>query len=337
MINVLYIGNNLQRSNANISAIQILGPAFVNEGYQVYYASSKSLKVFRFFDMLRQVFWRRKQVSIVLIDTYSTQNFYYAFGVSQLCRVLKLPYIPILHGGNLPLRLKDSPKLSAMIFQHAKHNVAPSLYLKESFSKFGYANVVHIPNSIRLANYPLSSRNYESINLLWVRSFSKIYNPQLAVKVVYALKQKGYDASLCMVGPDSDGSLEDVSTLAADLDVSVRFTGKLSKVEWIKLAKEYNIFINTTNFDNTPVSVIEAMALGIPVVSTNVGGMPYLIADGENGLLVPPRNVDPMVTAIERVYGNRELREHLTHNARSVVAEFDWELVKQRWNAVLHP
>ena len=68
----------------------------------------------------------------------------------------------------------------------------------------------------------------------------------------------------------------------------MNFTGKLSKQEWRDLSKDYNVFINTTNFDNTPVSVIEAMALGIPVVSTNVGGLPFLITDKVDGVLVEP-------------------------------------------------
>ncbi|WP_053990382.1 glycosyltransferase family 4 protein [Mangrovimonas sp. TPBH4] len=337
MRNVLYIGNNLNNKYSNLSSIQVLGALLEAEGYELRYASSYNNKLLRLLDMFYHCMRYSKSTDIVLIDTYSTSNFYYAFLVSQLCRVLRLPYITSLNGGNLPARLVSHPKLCALIFKHAQYNVSPSKYLKDAFAKHGYANVVHIPNSIELRHYPLVKRPYESIRLLWVRSFSKIYNPQMAVRVVCALQQKGYDASLCMVGPDSDGSLEEVRALAEDLNVSVRFTGKLSKAEWTQLAKEYNIFINTTNFDNTPVSVIEAMALGLPVVSTNVGGMPYLITDGENGLLVPPNNVQTMVEAIEKVYGDVELREHLIHNARTVVAEFDWELVKQRWNAVLHP
>ena len=86
-----------------------------------------------------------------------------------------------------------------------------------------------------------------------------------------------FDATLAMIGPDVDGSLTKVKDLARKKNLDVNFTGKLSKPEWINYSKDFNVFINTTNFDNTPVSVIEAMALGLPVVSTNVGGMPFLI------------------------------------------------------------
>src|SRR5690606_944714 len=262
-------------------------------------------------------------------------NFYYALLVSQLCRILKLPYMPILRGGNLPHRLQHSPKLSKRIFQHAAQNIAPSLYLKEAFEAKGYTNVTYIPNSIQLTNYPLTSRRFDEPKLFWVRSFASLYHPQLAVRVLKALRDRGINAQLCMVGPDSDGSLAEVKDLAKSLSVPVSFTGKLTKAEWTTLSKDYNVFINTTNFDNTPVSVIEAMALGLPVVSTNVGGMPYLISHNVDGLLVPPKDVEAMVNAILQLFEDASKGEKLIINARNKVEGFDWEIVKGLWREVL--
>jgi glycosyltransferase involved in cell wall biosynthesis len=272
-----------------------------------------------------------------LIDTYSTTNFYYALLVSQLCRLLHLKYMPILHGGNLPQRLEHSPRLSQIIFQHAAHNIAPSLYLKEAFEAKGYTNVTYIPNSIQLRQYPLTSRRFDEPKLFWVRSFASLYHPQLAVRVLKALRDRGMDAQLCMVGPDSDGSLAEVKALAKSLSVPVSFTGKLTKAEWTTLSKDYNVFINTTNFDNTPVSVIEAMALGLPVVSTNVGGMPYLISHDVDGLLVPPKDVEAMVVAILNLFEDPSKRALLIANARRKVEGFDWEVVKHQWGLSLNP
>ena len=135
--------------------------------------------------------------------------------------------------------------------------------------------------------------------MLWVRSFSEIYNPLLALQIVELLKNEGLDVELCMVGPEKDGSLQRCKSVAQELNLPVTFTGMLSKEEWIDLSKDYDIFINTTNFDNMPVSVMEAMALGLPVVSTNVGGLPYLIEDGVDGMLFPPNNAELFVGAIK--------------------------------------
>lgn len=335
MKNLLYVGNHLQNSQTNASYSAVLGPLLEQRGYVVNYTSNTSNKVLRLLDMLWTTFKTRKQTELVLIDTYSTQNFYYALLVSQLCRLLQLDYIPILHGGNLPNRLKNSPKFSKRLFKFAKINVSPSLYLKESFERSGYQNVTHIPNTVPLEHYPYHKKTFDTPRLLWVRSFSEIYNPTLAVKVVHQLKERGYDATLCMVGPDTDGSFSQVKALAENLKVSVTFTGKLTKTEWSALSKGYNVFINTTNFDNTPVSVMEAMALGLPIVSTNVGGMPYLIANGEDGLLVAPNDQEAMVEAICSLFNEMEQAEVMAMKARKKVEQFDWSRVKGLWAEVL--
>jgi len=157
----------------------------------------------------------------------------------------------------------------------------------------------------------------------------------LAIKVLNSLKKIYPNATLCMVGPDSDGSLSETKQLADELNLEVKFTGKLTKSEWIKLAEEYNVFINTTNFDNTPLSVIEAMALGLPIVSSNVGGMPYLIEHNVDGLLVSPNNDEVMSKAICRIMEHPLERENLIKNARFKVEQFDWEKVKTLWTQIL--
>ncbi|TDU34427.1 glycosyltransferase involved in cell wall biosynthesis [Gelidibacter sediminis] len=335
MKNVLYVGNHLQNSQSNTGYSSVLGPLLEQSGYDVRYTSEKSNKALRLLEMLWTTFSTRKKTAVVLIDTYSTQNFYYAVLVSQLCRVLKLPYIPILHGGNLPFRLKKTPYLSKALFKNALVNVSPSTYLIENFATLGYQNVVYIPNVITLENYTYSPKPVDVPKLLWVRSFSKIYNPKLAVEVLNELQQRGYKATLAMVGPDADGSLVEVKTLANALNVEVAFTGKLSKTDWIALSKDYNVFINTTNYDNTPISVIEAMALGLPVVSTNVGGMPYLITDGVDGILILPDDKVVMADAICALFENPSHAAALADNARLKVEQFDWRKVRGLWDEVL--
>ncbi len=336
MKTLIYIGNKSAASKgANVSSIDVLCPLFTKCGYKVYSASSIKNIILRLLHMLWTCFKYRKQVDYVLIDTYSTRNFYYAYLVSLLCVILKLKYIPLLRGGNLPRRLKMFPKLSKAIFKNAFVNVAPSLYMKSNFENYGFHNIVCIPNSIVLDNYEFKDRVFESINLLWVRSFSKIYNPLLAIDILKAFKNDNIQAKLCMVGPDSDGSLQEAKKYANQLGVKVLFTGKLSKPEWVALSKDYNIFINTTNFDNMPVSVIEAMALGLPIISTNVGGMPFLIEHNKNGFLVVPKLVTPFVLAIKNITSDSDNTKSMVKTARRQVEHFNWDFIQKQWAKVL--
>ena len=114
------------------------------EGFKMYYASSKVNKAFRMMDMIYTLVKLNRKVDYVIIDTYSTHNFYYALIISQLARLFRVNYIPSLNGGNLPARLYKHPILSGLIFNHAYTNISPSLYLVEEFNKYGYNNVLFI-------------------------------------------------------------------------------------------------------------------------------------------------------------------------------------------------
>jgi glycosyltransferase involved in cell wall biosynthesis len=140
-----------------------------------------------------------------------------------------------------------------------------------------------------------------------------------------------------MIGPEKDDSFQSCKVLANALGLEdcIEFAGKLTKSAWHEKAKDFNIFINTTNVDNTPISVMEAMALGLPIVSTNVGGIPYLITNGVNGVLVEKDNIAAMTKAIIEVCKHKEFSKTLTINARKDVEKFDWKKIKHLWLKIL--
>lgn len=332
---ILYLGNKLAAKGKTPTLIDTLSPSLMAEGISIVAVSAIENKLFRIADMLFTVFKYRNSAKAVLIDTYSTQNFMYAFLVAKLCRIYQIPYYPILHGGNLPKRLKSSPKASKELFGKASTNISPSRYLLESFKKNGFKNLLYIPNSIKIEEYPFFLRREVGPKILWVRSFSEIYNPMLALTIVEKLRAAGLKPTLCMVGPDKDGSLQKCKDEAAKNNLDIRFTGKLEKQEWIEISREYDIFLNTTNFDNMPVSIIEAMALGLVVISTNVGGMPFLIEDKVDGILIPPRNAQFFVDEIQKLLANPEIGKQMAENARLKVETYDWQIVKHSWFKLL--
>ena len=333
---ILYIGNKLSKHGKTLTSIETLGPQLEALGYTVLYASHYKNVVLRLFDMICSIFINRKRVDKVLIDTYSKYAFWYAIISGWVCRRVAIPYCPILHGGNLPKRLQNNPKLCASYFGQSQVNIAPSNYLKHEFEIYGY-NVVHIPNNIDLSLYRFKIRHSVSVKLLWVRSFDKIYNPLMSIDVLKQLVAQNTNACLCMVGPDKAGTMEVCRQYVSELglDNNVVFTGKLSKQEWHGLSENYDIFINTTNVDNTPVSLIEALALGLPVVSTNVGGIPYLVDEGTEALLVPVRDVGEMSKAIISLVQNPSLAEQLSIDGRKKAELFDWEKVSGQWQKIL--
>lgn len=332
---ILYIGNKVSKHGKTVTTIETLSDLLMVEGFDVKSYSSKNNMLFRLIDMLLGILINFKKSSFLLIDTYSTYSFWYAFLGSQLARLLGLKYIPILHGGNLPYRLKKSPFLCKIIFNHSYYNIAPSYYLLEAFKKEGYKNLKHIPNILEIQKYSFKGRKSFEPKLLWVRSFASIYNPRMAIDVLFQIKKKYPEATLCMIGPDKDGSLIETKKYAESMDLDVEFTGGMTKEAWIKKAEDFDIFINTTHFDNTPVSVMEVMALGLPVISTNVGGIPFLLENEVDAILVDDANVVQMVQAVEYCIENSIKAQKIAMNARKKVEKFDWNIVKEEWNSIL--
>lgn len=313
-----------------------MAPLLESEGLRLRLVSRRRNKWLRMWDMLRAVWRYGRRESPLALDVYSTLNFYYAVAVASMCRLLRIPYVCVLHGGGLPGRLRRHPVLSRWVYGGARRLLAPSGYLRHAFAEAGYAPEV-IPNFIRIGNYPYRERGAiraDGPRILWVRAFSRIYNPTMAVETLRLLRETHPEARLCMVGPDKgDGSRAACEARAQELGLSkyLTFTGALTKADWIALSAGYDVFINTTSYDNTPVSVVEAMALGFPIVSTDVGGLPWLLQDGHTALLTPDGDAGAMCAAIRRICEMPDLARALSRNARAEAERFDWEQVKLLW------
>ncbi|WP_255702883.1 glycosyltransferase family 4 protein [Antarcticibacterium sp. 1MA-6-2] len=260
---ILYIGNKLSSSKTNPTTHATLEEGLKAEGYKVISASPVRNKILRLSHMILVFFKNFRRTDYVLIDVYSTQNYWYAVLLARLSAAFSKKYIPILHGGALKDRFNRSPNSTKKLLKNAWYIISPSHYLKEEVESLGYLNVKYIPNPLFLQKYEFKERNKFQPKLLWVRAFDRIYNPLLALKVLKILLEKYPGAELCMLGPDKDGSLEICRKFAKKNNLPVKFPGKLKKSEWAKLSVHYDIFLNSSEIDNTPVSVIEAMALGL--------------------------------------------------------------------------
>jgi len=336
MKSLLYVGNKLSSYGFTPGVIETLGPLLEMEGYRVYYAGTCKNQAARLIEIIIKTVFFGQRVDYILIDTYSTNAFWYSYFTGLAARLTKTKYIPILHGGNLPLRLKKSKRACDSLFLNSYTNVAVSGYLSHEFKKAGYRNVT-IPNSINISQYPFRLRKQPRPKLLWVRSFHRQYNPNMAADVLKELLKIYPEAELCMVGPDKDGSMEKFGNYVNTLGISdhVKIPGLLKKEEWIKLSQDYDFFINTTNVDNTPVSVIEAMALGLTVISTDPGGIPFLLTNDIDSVIVQRGDVCSMAAEIEELIKNPGKVGELSKAGRKKAEVFDHIQTIMQWRNLL--
>ena len=332
--NILYIGNILSKSGNTPTGIEVLEPLLKQE-FNLKCVSDKKNKINRMIDFMVSIIMNRHDCDLILIDTYSTLNFYYAFFSSILSRLFKIPYILILRGGNLENRLKFSRIFSNILFENASRLIAPSIFLKYIFKKYGYSVEV-LPTPIHDDFFRIKSKQIIQPKILWVRKFHSIYNPEMAIEVLKILKDKNYDAKLTMVGPDIDGSKINCEKLARRFGIldDIEFTGLIQKKNLPKYYSDNNIFINTTNVDNAPLSVLEAMASSIVVISTQVGGIKYLLNEN-NAYLVKINDPQGMAKTIIEMLKNQETALDKISNANHDALNYKWEYLKEKWIKII--
>jgi glycosyltransferase involved in cell wall biosynthesis len=330
---ILLVGNHFSDLQHNVNVWKDLVDHLRIAGHSVLTTSGNRNKLLRLIDMLTTICWERKNYQVAEVDVFSGLAFLWSFLSAGLLKLLRKPFILTLHGGNLPAFAAQHPQAIKRLLTWADAVVAPSDYLKQKLSEYR-SDIKVIPNGLDICNYHFRLRENPEPKPVWLRAFHKIYNPSLAPQVIKLLKSKHIDVHLLMVGPDKgDGSLQDMLSTAHNLEVQnqIEVIQGVPKQQVPEILMQGDIFLNTTNYDNTPVSVIEAMASGCCIVTTNVGGIPYLLEDGIDALLVPPNDPDAMANAVLRVLTESGLAEKLSVNARRKAEQFDWSIVLPQW------
>jgi glycosyltransferase involved in cell wall biosynthesis len=330
---VLMIGNFLSSSGMNRTINEDLAEALYKAGRNILTTSNKPGRIPRLMNMLITIFYHKKDYEIALVDVYSGKAFIWAEVSCFMLKALKKPYILNLHGGSLPSFAARWPGRMRRLLNSARIVVVPSSYLLDAMVRY-CSNIRVLPNPINLNKYNYRLRRKPLPQLVWLRSFHAIYNPAMAPHFMTSLLGKHPHAHLRMIGPDgNDGSYQDTKDLIAALGLaeSITLPGGIPKSDVPMWLDQGDIFINTTNVDNTPISVLEAMASGMCVVSTEVGGIPYLIRNEHDGLLVPPNDSEAMAAAVHRLLTEPGLAELLSENAHLKARQFDWSAILPQW------
>jgi glycosyltransferase involved in cell wall biosynthesis len=329
---VLYLGNALSAHGKNPTAVEKLAP-LLNAFCDMKIESTARNKFQRALDFVTAIIKYRKEVSLTIIDTYSGAAFYFALLAGTTCRLFNVPFCLALHGGDLPVFFERKPRLVTRLFNQANTLIAPSNYLKSFFENAGFTHLTMIPNSLEIDKFPFKQRTTSGSKLIWLRAFHRIYNPLMAVRVLQRLVAVDSAVHLTMVGPDFDNSKDEVKQLCETLGLTNNITikGKVASEEWVTLAQEQDIFINTSNKDNLPYTILEAMAMGLPIVSTNVGGLPFFLKHGENSLLCDANADADMAQLILQLMNHEESMQQLSIKGRKTATAYSWENIQSQW------
>jgi glycosyltransferase involved in cell wall biosynthesis len=323
-----------EQAGAPRQVCQDLQARLPERGWRVIAASRRKNRLLRGFEILSTIASQRKIYHVAHVDVFSGPAFAWAELSAALLRSLRKPFVLTLHGGNLPRFASRFPNRVRRVLRSATRVTAPSRYLQDSLRRFR-GDIEIIPNGLDIVRYPYRSRRVLQPRLIWLRAFHKIYRPEIAIEVLEILISKGLQPQLEMVGPDrGDGSFAEVKarSMAPALKGRIKLLKGIPKSRVPLHLSDNDVFLNTTSVDNTPVTVLEAMACGLCVLATRVGGLSYLVEHANNGLLSSADNPGEMADQAALLLRDPELAARISRGARATAEQRDWEAIMPRWD-----
>ncbi len=246
-----------------------------------------------------------------------------------------LPYVVHLEDYHLRHRLRPRP-YPQLIHQRLhrwlglRHLIAVSQAVKNDYVRAGYPaeNIKVIHNWIDEAIIKPQPREtlHSPLRLLFIGRISPEKGVHIAINAVAVLKEQGaIDFQLDIYGDGDTAYQAKLQQLidTHDLPAQVKLQGKRPRSEIMKLYADYDILLMPAVWDEPlPITLLEALSVGMLVVASRVGGIPEVIEDGQNGLLVPPGDVVALAKGIITLANNGTLRDTITQNVEKKIRQF---------------
>ena len=252
-----------------------------------------------------------------------------------IARLRGRPVVVNYRGGEADDFLARARRWVAPSLERADAVIVPSGFLETVFGKYGLSTQV-VPNIVNLERFSSvrEPKSGASLRLLVARNLEPIYDNASALRALVLVRERHPDATLVIAG---SGPLRmELEQLATELGIAqaVTFTGRVDNAAMAALYRNADVMLNPSLVDNMPNSVLESLACGVPVVSTNVGGVPYLVEDERTALLVPPQAPKAMAAAILRLAAEPALAASLREAGLRQVQLYTWASVRPRLLAV---
>lgn len=258
---------------------------------------------------------------------------YFSFLLAPLPAVLAArlygkPVVMNYRSGEAPDHLKRS-SIARAVLRRVDANAVPSRFLHDVFVAFGITSEI-IPNIVDVERFRFRRRERLQPRVVSTRNFETLYNLPCTLRAFRLVQDRHPDATLTLVGGGSHDS--DVRRLAAELALNhVTFAGRVRPDDISRFYAEADIYLQTPDIDNMPSSILEAFASGCAVVSTMAGGVPAVVRDGLNGLLVPCGDETAAADAVLRLLEDPALARRVADAAREACGKYQWSAVRAMW------
>ena len=243
-----------------------------------------------------------------------------------------VPVVVNYRGGDAQSFLRRAPRWVRSTLLAADARITPSEFLREVFAGCGIpANV--IPNVIDLTLFhPRQGHRSDSgAHIVVTRNLEGIYDIGNAIRAFALVSARVETARLTIAGEGPE--LPRLQQVASELGIAekVRFAGRLDRAAIAELYRDADVMLNPSTVDNMPNAILEAFASGVPVVTTNVGGIPYIARHEQTALLVPAHDSQAMANAACMVLEDHALALALLTQGLAEARRYTWSEVRLSW------
>lgn len=278
----------------------------------------------------------RKADCIHIMSNSYLSFFLFTFPAVAVGRLLRKRVIIHYHGGAAESFLRTWFWLARLALESADRVVVPSRFLSTVFQKFGIATD-EVPNVLELKAFPFRKRSPLRPRVIMARHLEPAYNVACGIRAFAILQKTFPDATLTIAGGGSEEPA--LVSLCRELGIAgcVTFVGDVGNEQMPILYDRADIYLNSSRVDNQPVSILEAFACGLPVVTTSVGGIPYMVTHGEDALLAPSDDFVGLAAHMRTLLRDPALGARLIGNASRRIQEHSWERIYSRQSAIYLP
>ena len=233
------------------------------------------------------------------------------------------------HSGEADDHLAHWGRLVHPWLAFADEIVVPSHYLAGVFKKYGYDTRV-IYNTADLSGYTFRDRHPLGRHVISVRNLEPHYRVDVVIRAFAAVSAEWPDAMLTVIGAGSEYAT--LRQLAAELNLHrVRFMGRVEPADMPRLYDEADVFVNASVVDNQPVSILEAFASGVPIITTPTGDIAAMVRDGETGVIVSGPDPAAFAEAIVGLLADEPRARALACAGHRELARYQWATVADAW------
>ena len=300
-------------------------PRLFRRWQSVKYLRSIRTTMLYWLSLLRQI----KKYDVIHIFSASYLSFLFSPTPAMLtARLYGKRIVLNYHSGEAEDHLSRSA-LARRMLRLADVIVVPSGYLVDVFARFGL-HARSIYNTVETERFRYRERKPLRPRFLSNRNLEPMYHVGCVLRAFALIQQRFPDARLTVAGDGSERAK--LERLANTLGLrNTTFIGRVAPDAMHELYDAADIYLNGSEIDNMPVSIIEAFAAGVPVVTTNAGGIPYIVTDEETGLLVERGDHEAMARSAIRLLEDEALATRLAEQARRACQQYSWPAVRNEW------